>query len=152
MYLGNSCAIYANHKLLITLTTLLLSHFESQIEELILLQLLRNVFYMFLSTLLQMELITNIWTSPGKGALVKVQPDDKYYYPACFLAQNLKRGFSTVHMWRGIHNTYAGKTFTQVPNARIVGALYSNAPEQRLISVSIYFLIWNVMDNNFLYS
>ncbi|KAF5371934.1 hypothetical protein D9757_011489 [Collybiopsis confluens] len=75
---------------------------------------------------------------PGKGALIKVQTNDKYYYPGRILAINTITKTSTVHMWRGIHGTYADKIFTQVPNIRIIDGLYGNAAERRLICLGKY--------------
>ncbi|KIK55971.1 hypothetical protein GYMLUDRAFT_62257 [Collybiopsis luxurians FD-317 M1] len=36
---------------------------------------------------------------PGKGALVKLHVQDKYFYPAHILATDAANGTSTVHMW-----------------------------------------------------
>ncbi|KAF5365496.1 hypothetical protein D9757_012971 [Collybiopsis confluens] len=75
---------------------------------------------------------------PGKGALIKVQTNDKYYYPGRILAINTITKTSTVHMWRGIHGIHADKIFTQVPNIRIIDGLYGNAAERRLICLGKY--------------
>ncbi|KIK55688.1 hypothetical protein GYMLUDRAFT_1017563 [Collybiopsis luxurians FD-317 M1] len=75
---------------------------------------------------------------PGKGALVKLHVQDKYFYPACILATDAANGTSTVHMWRGIHGNCANKTFIHVPNSRIIDALYGNTTERCSICLGKY--------------
>ncbi|THU75736.1 hypothetical protein K435DRAFT_846836, partial [Dendrothele bispora CBS 962.96] len=66
---------------------------------------------------------------PGRGALIKMTPKDKFFYPARLISKSKEKW--TVKMWRGIKHENAGKIITGIPPSRMVDGLWQDAKKRR---------------------
>ncbi|THV02120.1 hypothetical protein K435DRAFT_922498 [Dendrothele bispora CBS 962.96] len=66
---------------------------------------------------------------PGRGALIKMTPKDKFFYPARLISKSKEKW--TVKMWRGIKHENAGKVLKGIPPSRMVDGRWQDAKRRR---------------------
>ncbi|THU94636.1 hypothetical protein K435DRAFT_860354 [Dendrothele bispora CBS 962.96] len=66
---------------------------------------------------------------PGRGALIRMSPKDKYFYPGRLISKS--NGKWNVQMWRGIKHKNANKIIRGISTSNIVDGLWQDTKRRR---------------------
>ncbi|THU82689.1 hypothetical protein K435DRAFT_932878 [Dendrothele bispora CBS 962.96] len=66
---------------------------------------------------------------PGRGALIRMSPKDKYFYPGRLISKS--NGKWNVQMWRGIKHKNANKIIRRISTSNIVDGLWQDTKRRR---------------------